>query len=211
MFISFFPAAFSQSSLQKVAYAAGLQAGYNNGLGFQGSFTIRNLAEDFPFSIKLGVGVSFLDPGIPLDAREIFINDATNGVPEKSGKLIDFRADFLYQLTNRTYLYAGPRFSMFTANFNFIGGNEDFDITTNQWGAGVGVENAFRITPMLDLVFNFGYDFFFASTLYGHDTSYSPDGQNVNQRKDFTYDDADKSVNQPKHSFRVMAGLNYNF
>lgn len=211
MFASLFPAAFSQSRLQKAAYAAGLQAGYNNGIGFQGSFTIRNIAEEFPFSIKLEAGISFSDPGKPLDAREIFINDATNGVPQKSGRATDFRADFLYQLSHNIYVYAGPRFTNYTANFYFVGGNEDFDVTSKQWGAGVGIENQFRISQLLDLVFSFGYDYFFASTLYGHDTSYSPDGQDVNPRKDFTYGDADKSVNQPKHNVKVMAGLNYNF
>jgi hypothetical protein len=100
---------------------------------------------------------------------------------------------------------------MFTGNFNFVGGNEDFDITSNQWGAGIGVENYFRITPALDLVFSFGYDYFFSSTLYGHDTSYSPDGQDVNGRKDFTFEDADNAVNQPKHNIKAMVGLGYNF
>lgn len=191
--------------------AGGISFGYNNGLGFQGSLLLKNIAEGFPFNIKIGLGLSFLDPGKPAEAREIFINDATNGVPEKAGKLIDFRADFLYNFSGRNYLYAGPRFAMFTANFNYVGGNENFDVTSNQWGAGIGVENYFKVSPVLDLVFNLGYDYFFSSTLYGHDTSYSPDGQDVNARKDFTYTDADNAVNQPKHNIKAMVGLSYNF
>ena len=201
----------SQNFNSRTTFASGIQAGYNNGIGFQGSFTIKNLAEGFPFNVKLAVGLSFSDPGIPLKAREIFINDATNGVPEKGGKLVDFRADFLYNIGARTYFYAGPRFTMFTGNFDFVGGNEDFDVTSKQWGAGVGVENYFRISPVLDLVLSFGYDYFFPNTLYAHDTSYSPDGQNVNDRKNFTFADADEAINQPKHNVKAMAGLSYNF
>jgi hypothetical protein len=195
----------------RTTLAGGLLVGYNNGLGFQGNLSFKNLAEGFPFSLKLGVGISFFDPGKPLDAREIFINDNTDGVPEESGRLIDFRADFLYYIGARTYFYAGPRFTMFTGNFNFVGGNEDFDVTSNQWGAGLGVENYFRMSPAMDLVFSIGYDYFFPSLIYGHDTSYGPDGEIVNGRKDFTFEDADDSVNQPKHNLRAMVGISYNF
>lgn len=201
----------SQNFSSRTTFAGGIQAGYNNGIGLQGNLTLKNLAEGFPFNIKLGIGFSYMDPGIPLKAREIFINDATNGVPEKSGRLIDIRADFLYGIGARTYFYAGPRFAMFTGNFDFVGGNEDFDVTSKQWGAGVGVENYFRISPMLDFVLSFGYDYFFPNTLYGHDTSYSPDGQNINDRKGFTFTDADDAVNQPKHNVKAMVGLSYNF
>jgi hypothetical protein len=202
---------FAQNFNSRTTFSAGILAGYNNGIGFQGNFSLKNLAEGFPFNIKLGIGFSYLDPGKPLEAREIFINDATNGVPEKAGRLVDFRADFLYNVSGRTYFYTGPRFTMFTANFNFVGGNEDFDVTANQWGVGVGVENYFRISPVIDLVFSLGYDYFFQSVLYGHDTSYGPDGENVNDRKDFTFEDADNAVNQPKHNLKAMVGLGYNF
>lgn len=206
----------SQSTLPQNIYnrtsvAGGFLVGYNNGVGFQGSVLLKNFAEGLPVNLKIGLGFSFLNPGKAAEAREIFINDATNGVPEKAGRLIDFRADFLYNITGRTYISIGPRFSMFTGNFNYVGGNEDFDITSNQWGAGLGVENYFRISPALDLVFSLGYDYFFASTLYGHDTSYSPDNENVNDRENFTFQDADDAINQPKHSLKAMVGLNYNF
>lgn len=200
-----------QNINSRTALAGGLQFGYSNGIGFQGNLVLKNFAEGFPFNIKISMGLSFLDPGKTAEARAIFINDAANGVPEKGGRLIDFRADFLYNFAGRTYIYAGPRFAMFKGNFNFIGGNEDFDVTSNQWGAGIGLENYFRISPVLDLVFSFGYDYFFSSTLYGHDTSYSPDGQDVNGRKNFTFEDADKAINQPKHNLKAMAGLSYNF
>lgn len=202
---------FPQNNFTRSNFAVGLMGGYNHGMGFQGNFLLKNFAEEFPFNIKIGFGVSFMDPGKSAEVRQIFINDATNGTPTKGGKLLDFRADFLYNFAGRTYFYAGPRYTMFTGNFNYIGGNEDFDVTTNQWGAGAGVENYFRISQALDLMFSFGYDFFFTSTLYGHDTSYSPDGEDINGREDFTFQDADEAINQPKHNVKAMVGLSYNF
>lgn len=200
-----------QTIKQKTNLVGGINAGYNNGIGFQGFLLLKNFAEDFPFNVKISAGMGFLNPGKSDEAREIFINDATNGVPEKSGRVIDFRVDFLYNFAGRTYFYIGPRFAMFTGNFNYVGGNEDFDITSKEWGAGVGIENYFRISPMLDLIFSFGYDYFFPSTLYGHDTSYSPDNENVNSRKNFTFSDADRAINQPKHNLKAMIGVGYDF
>jgi hypothetical protein len=34
--------------------------------------------------------------------------------------------------------YLAVRNSLFTGNFKYIGGNEDFDVTTTQWGVGGG-------------------------------------------------------------------------
>ncbi len=49
------------------------------------------------------------------------------------------------------------------------------------------------------------------NTVASHDTSYSPDDENINPREDNTYEDADNSVNQPKILPRVMFGFNYGF
>ncbi|MGD8282096.1 MAG: hypothetical protein PVI31_02035 [Gemmatimonadota bacterium] len=43
------------------------------------------------------------------------------------------------------------------------------------------------------------------SPLTGHDTSYSPDDDNVNPREDFTHSDANEAVHQP--SFRPVLTL----
>jgi hypothetical protein len=61
------------------------------------------------------------------------------------------------------------------------------------------------------MVFGGGADYFFESTLKGHDTSYGPNGDDVNPREDYTYDDADDAVNQPKIMGRFMIGINYGF
>lgn len=195
-------------------FSVGAQVGMFNGFGGNISFLTSNFAENFPLSIKLFFGISSIEAGDALAARRIFINNNTNGIPESSGKTMNFGMDFLYRYSilnlKRNYFYVGPRYTMFTGNFNYIGGNEDFDVTCDQWGVGVGVENFFRIIPSIDLVVNFGYDYYVSDDLYGHDTSYNPDGQDQNPREDYKYSDADKAINQPKHQFKALLGFNYN-
>jgi hypothetical protein len=196
-------------------FSGGFNMGYNTGLGFQGNLTVSNFAQDFPFSARIAIEYTSVDPGNPEKARMIFINDATNGVPEKSGYVWDFRMDFLYPVQifsfRRSFLFAGPRYSQFTANFEFIDGNEFFNINSSQWGMGFGAQSNFLLTHRLDLVFTSGVDYYFLSMIEGHDTSYSPDGEIINGRRDYTYIDADRAINQPKIVFKFMMGFNYYF
>jgi hypothetical protein len=208
-------AQYENSYNHKPVVTGGVSAGYTGGFGVQGNIMISNFAQDFPFSARFSVGYSSLDPGNPADARRIFINDATNGVPEKSGTDWNFRMDFLYNLPllsmKRFYVFTGIRYSAFSAEFNFIDGNEFFHINSNQWGMGLGGESYFMLIPGFDLVFSLGADYYFNSTLEGHDTSYSPDGQDINSRHGYTYYDADKAINQPKFVIRGLVGFNYRF
>ena len=199
---------------------ASLMTGYNGGYGIQTDLMVKNIAGEFPFDLRIGIGYSMFNPGIALDARRIFINNATNGVPEKSGRAFDYRLDFLVPKSvfglNNSYLQFGPRYSSFKGNFKFIGGNEDFDVVSKQWGLGTGLENHFSVSPRLRIIFSAGLDFYFPNTLTGHDTSYSPDNDNVNPRDDnqndgteFVYKDADKAINQPKFVPRALIGLSF--
>ncbi|MBN1951866.1 MAG: hypothetical protein JW801_11755 [Bacteroidales bacterium] len=201
-------------------FAAGLRAGYNRGYGMQANLTLHNATNDLPFELRLGLGYTFLNPGKAMDARRIFINNATNGEPEKKGRSIDYRLDFLFAKSifglPNSYLVLGPRGSSFKGNFKYIGGNEDFDITSTQWGVGGGIESHFKMNEKLNLVIALGFDFYLPGTLYGHDTSYSPDNDNVNSRnvnenndEPFTYKDADKAIYQPRFMPFAMIGLNF--
>lgn len=194
-------------------FSGGAQVGYNDGVSFQLTGTVSNFAQDFPLSLRGSIDYTFLNPGNPLDARKIFINDNTNGTPEKDGHTWNLRLDFMLRtniIINNSFLFFGPRYSLFTGNFNFIGGNEFFNITTNQFGLGGGIETAFRMNNRMNLVLSAGADYFFNSDIAGHDTVYGPDGENINPRN-FTYKDADQAINQPKIEFRIMTGINYFF
>ena len=197
-------------------FSAGLMAGYNRGLGFQGNLSLQS---GFPFDLRVGVGYAFLNPGNSADARRIFINNATNGTPEKSGRSIDYRLDFLFAKSifglKNSYLVLGPRGSSFKGTFKYIGGNEEFDVISHQWGLGLGMENHVTMTQKLSLVVVVGLDYYLPSTLHGHDTSYSPDNDNVNPRNDnenddtpFTYKDANAAIYQPAFMPYAMIGLN---
>lgn len=195
-----------------------IQTGYNRGLGIMASFSIHHLAEGLPGNLRLSIGLNSLDPGNGLEARRIFINNNTNGTLEKKGKSIDFRADYMFPANilnlKNSYWVFGPRYSNFKANFKFVGGNENFDVTTQQWGIGIGLDNYFKINAKWDISFALGVDYFFDNTLTGHDTSYTPNGDNINPRNNnqnnnspFTYLDADKAINQPQLMPRIMVGL----
>ena len=196
-------------------YSADLTLGYNGGTGFQLDGMAADFAEGFPFSIQLGIAYSRLDPGDAADARRIFINDATNGDPEEKGWMWNFKLDFLHRLkwfsSQNINIYGGPRHSRFKGNFKFIGGNEDFDITSNQWGVGFGMKTFFPMSSKLDFVLTGGFDYYFSSDLRGHDTTYNPDGENINARNNYDYDNADEAINQPRFPLLLMLGVNYRF
>ncbi|MCK5125592.1 MAG: hypothetical protein KAR42_05000 [candidate division Zixibacteria bacterium] len=193
----------------------GFEFGYYGGPGFQAYGMVSNLSAEFPMTLRLALGYTSVEPGLSAEARQVFINDATNGIPEKKGRQIDFRLDMLYPVKifnlQRAYVFGGPRHARFVSNFKYIGGNEDFDVKSNQWGIGGGLESFFKISPKFDLVLHLGIDYYFKSSLTGHDTMYSPDGDDSNGRDGYTYDDADNAIDQPKIEPRLMLGFAYNF
>lgn len=211
---------FSQVLPRESNFALGFSTGYNRGIGFQISATALHPLESLPVQIRLGIGITSLDPGNSADARRIFINNATNGVPEEKARSFDYRLDFMLDSdfinSDDSKIVFGPRYSSFKANFEYIGGNENFDVISRQIGLGLGYESQFRMNDNLNLMAAVGLDYFFNSTLTGHDTSYSPDNDNVNPRNDnanndepFTYHDANKAIKQPSIMPRVLVGVVY--
>ena len=62
------------------------------------------------------------------------------------------------------------------------------------------------------MILTAGIDYYFSCTLSGHDTAYSPAGDDVDPREDYyTYADADAAVGQPKLTPLLMLGVSYNF
>lgn len=205
---------FAGQSLVAADLSIGAAAGYKGGLSMRAFGTAGGFAKGFPFGIEVGIGYSRQDPGNAADARRIFINDATNGTPEQSGYAWDARLDFLYDARlldeGKTYLFGGIRYSMFNGNFVYVGGNENFDVTTDQWGLGVGIKGQFRMSTSLDFVISAGMDYYLNAGLSGHDTTYEPDGDNVNPRPGYSFKDADAAINQPKFLPVVMIGISYS-
>lgn len=190
-----------------------IQTGYANYFTVNAAGTIADFTYDVPLAIKFGMSYIIRSAGDPFAARKIFINDNTNGDPEESAHSFDLRVDFAYPVNifpvRKTYLYAGPRLSFYTATFEFVGGNEFFDIETTQFGLGAGIETHLGISQSLSFIISGAFDYYFDSAIGGHDSSYNPDGTDVSGRLDYTYDDADEAIDQPKYEFRLMAGLSF--
>ncbi len=194
-------------------FEGGARVGYNGGMGWQVTGRISEFAQGFPFHFRVNLGASYFDPGKASEARKIFINNNQGGTVEEHGRTFGMGLDFLYPRhflgMSESYLFVGVRYASFRGNFKFIGDNEDFDITSTHWGLGFGAEGRFPIGNKMKFSLMVGMDYFFPSTLYGHDTSYSPDGEAINPREDYTYRDADRAVNQPGLEFKFMAGIFY--
>ena len=192
-------------------YFLDIQTGYADYFSISASGTIADFTYDVPLAIKFGMSYNFRDAGDPWAARKIFINDNTDGDPQKSGHSFDFRLDFAYPINifpvRKTYLYAGPRLSFYTATFEFVGGNEFFDIQSTQFGLGTGLETHLGISQNLSFLISGAFDYFFDSEIGGHDTFYNPDGTDISGRLDYTYDDADEAIDQPNYVIRLMVGL----
>jgi hypothetical protein len=196
-------------------YRTGLNLGYYGGRGWDLYAATHNFARGFPLAIRLNFGYSTFDPGNANDARRIFINNNTGGTIEENGSITRLSLDFLYPIElmklPETYVYFGPRYAGFKGNFKFIGDNEDFDVTSTHWGVGLGLESGFPISKRINLVISAGFDYYGSSTLYGHDTSYSPNGEDSNPRENYNYSDADTAINQPGIEPRLMLGFSYLF
>ena len=125
----------------------------------------------------------------------------------------DLLFDFDYFAEHETYLFVGPRYSRFTGSFKYVGGNEEFDVTSTQWGFGGGIEGRYKLmnSEKTGLVVSAMLDYYHEDSLSGHDTTYSPGGGNVNPRRDYTFEDADAAIKQPKVVPRLMVGINHRF
>jgi len=190
---------------------AGLGIGATAGFGVQGDLTFHEFTRNAPLSLRLSGAYSVRDAGNALAARSVFINDNTNGTPEQSASTWQLRLDLMLPIgklgSTPLQLGFGARKSFFTATFDFVGGNEKFDVVSNPWGAGVFVEAGFEVSDRSDFTIQLGVDYFFNSRLEGHGTAYEPDGDDVNPRLDYTWDDADDAVNQPQLEPLVLIGL----
>ena len=195
------------------AFHTGLNVGYTGGLGLHGTGTFTNFTRDLPLSARLTLGYNKAGAGDPYAARANFINDNTNGDPEKSASTWQARFDLMFPAftlgPQQLFFFAGPRYASYTAHYNFVGGNEIFDIKSSPWGAGVGLESWFVVSDRTDFVLQAGFDWYADSKLHGHDTAYLPSGDHINPRDGYDYGTADAAIDQPKYELLLMMGLRF--
>ncbi len=202
-------------------YSAFLVTGYNRGFGLEGNFILHNFVREFPFEVKLGVGYTGNNPGNGYDARRMFVDNNIDGTPGKTGQSFNLSLDFMLLRNifglDSSYFAFGPRFSTFYGDFRYIDG-ETLEVSSHQWGLGAALIHRFPMYKKIDLVFTYGFDYFFPSTISGHGTSYSPDNDNLNPKPDilsgvnlFRYHAVDKAINQPRFMPRLMLGVMVDF
>ena len=193
----------------------GVESGYYGDVAGLLRFSVREVSERVPVGLRVLAGAIYqFDSGDATLARRIFINDNTGGTVEKYGLNLLVGLDLTYRLAGGTDLslhaYGGPRGSFYSAHYTFVGNNEAFAVRSNAFGAGGGAAAVLRIAERVTGTLNAGVDYFFPAKLYGHGTYYyTPDGVDQNPRNDYTYEDADAAVNQPRLVLAVTLGLEY--
>jgi hypothetical protein len=194
-------------------YSVSGLVGYQDGLGFMLSGAAGHLLPKVPIGISVGVGYVIVDPGDPVAVRSIFINDGTDGTPQTSGHVWDLRLDVLYDFRlsglEQFGVFLGPRFASFAGRFVYVGGNEDFTISSSEWGVGAGVRGTVPFSSHWGLGMSLGFDWYPSSTLYGHDTTYASSGTIINGRNAYTWANADAAVGQPRFVPTVLIGVNW--
>lgn len=194
--------------------SAAVELGATTGLGARADFTLHDITRDLPLSLRVGVGYAGRDAGDPLAARRVFINNNTNGTPDESGHSWQLRMDLVRpvgHLGNAPLnLGFGVRKAFFTGTFDYIGGNENFDVTCRPWGVGFAFDTAFAVGRTSQMTFAAGLDRYFGATMEGHDTAYSPDGTAINQQEEYAWADADEAINQPKWELTAVMGLRWH-
>lgn len=187
-------------------------AGWQGGAVLRVTASATHVVPRIPLAFDLGIGHAFIDPGDAALARRVFINENTNGTPEKSGGVWDLRLDGVWGLKLGPLqdfgVFGGLRYSMYSGRFTYVGGNEDFVVTSNAWGIGVGARGSLPINAHFSLSASVGLDWFPTQTLEGHDASYSSNNVN-NGRGTYTWADADRAINQPWLLPSLLVGVTW--
>ncbi len=209
------PLSSAQVVYQNRYFTGEVFTGYFAGVGLHVAATVNHFADGFPFQLRLGLGYAWVPTGDAMRARRVFIDQATNGSPRGHGKMWDARVDILMPIKlfslKRSRFFVGARKASYNAYFEYIGGNETFDVISKPWGVGGGLETSFALSPRVDMIVTAGADYYFRSLLTGHDTYYRPNGDDLNAKEDFTYKDADEAIAQPNLNTRIMFGVAYHF
>jgi hypothetical protein len=191
-----------------------IAAGYYGDAGISMALRLEESARDIPFFLQMrGAYIYQTDPGNATDARSIFINDNSGGNIEKYGESYLAALDLGWKAKNFDkmsveYTISGL-WNYYMAHFTYTGDNESFTVKSASFGVGAGA--ALRI-PLKNtsnsMIIKGGAEYFPKADLEAHGTYfYSPDGDDDTPRDDYTYDDADDAINQPR--FRAFFQVGY--
>lgn len=200
--------------LNAVEFYEELAVGYCSDLAVTLGVRMEDSSSSFPLYLQVRGGAAYqFSPGNADDARKIFINDNTGGSVEEFGLSymagIDVGWKVLTKDSLEVEIIASGLLNHYEAHFAFIGNNEAFTVKTTALGFGLGGGLRIRFSEnRSSLIVKGGLEFFPKTRIDAHGTFYyNPDGQDDNPRLDYTYEDADGSINQPFFRPYVMAGI----
>ena len=181
------------------------RVGYANDFAVELGFKLDELSPELPLSVKASGGyIRQVSAGNADAARQVFINDATNGSPSEYGESWYYGVTLAYEFITADSLgvsvFGSGKRNQYNAFFIFTGGNEAFRVTTTQFGVGGGLELVVRSEPgKSGFALGGGAEYYFLSRIDSHGTFfYTPDGVDSRPRNDFTFEDADETINQPR-------------
>lgn len=182
-----------------------IRVGYTNDVGIAAGLRLAELSEEIPLFFSLNGGyIRQAEPGNAEDARGIFINDGTGGNIEEYGQSWHYGLDVGYEVLRQDALrvaaFGGARQNHYSASFAFIGDNEAFRVTTRQIGFGGGANLILgAASQRVQFALSGGAYYFVKARFDAHGTFYyTPDGVDSQPRDEYTYEDADDAVNQPR-------------
>jgi len=198
-----------------------LMAGYFDGPSVSGTFGLANIFQNVPLGAEIELGYSWTRKGDPILARKVFINTDTGGNndAQSSGGVLDLGFNGTYPL-NQTYgtakffAFGGPRYTRWAVRHEYVGGNEDFDVVAHSWGLGGGVRGVVPLNKDFSAILQLSVDYYFPTSIYGHDATYYPNDSNINARDNkagytYTYADAVRATTVPHIRPRVMVGIKF--
>jgi hypothetical protein len=201
-----------------------LMGGYYDGPSVSGTIGLANIFEKVPVGFEVELGYSWTPAGDGILARRVFINDATGGDndAQSSGGVLDFGFNATYPLIQsygpiKFYVFGGPRIGHYDVRWDYVGGDEDFDIVSWVYGLGGGLRGTMPLGKSFLAVMQLGVDYYPRSAIYGHDATYYPNDSNVNARTatsppvgyTWTYADAEAATTVPHIRPRVMVGIQF--
>lgn len=196
-----------------------LAGGYYDGPSVFGAVGLGEIFEKVPLGFELELGYSWTRKGDAILAAQVFINQNQNNNYDNisSGGVLDFGMNFTYPLIQnygpvKFHVYGGPRYARWAVRHQYVGNNEDFDVVSHVWGLGSGLRGVLPLNKDFSAMMQLGLDFYFRSSIYGHDATYYPNNANINARDNgagytYTYDDALRATTVPRLRPRVMVGI----
>ena len=191
-----------------------LAVGYYDDMGITLGLRLEDEKSHFPLYIQGRAGTTYqFEPGNAEDARKIFINDNQGGNIQEYGQSYMLALDIGWMMVQKDSmqleLNASGILNHYKAHFAFIGNNEAFTVKTTALGIGVGGAMKLDLSGSnSSLILKGGIEYFPKTRIDSHGTYYyTPDGNDDNPRQDYSYEDADESINQPVLRPYVMLGI----